>query len=141
MGAACDEASVLHHMNGAGVADGGETVGDDDGGATLHEMIEGLLDLRFGLAVECGGGLVEQEDGGVLEEGAGDRDPLALAAGEAAAILADLGFVTLGLLKDEIMGVGGAGGGLDFLLGRIRAGEKDVVAECIREQEGILTDE
>ena len=32
-------------MDGVGVADGGETVGDDDGGATFHEVIKGELDL------------------------------------------------------------------------------------------------
>lgn len=62
MGAAGDEASVLHDVDGAGVADGRKTVGDDNGGASLHELIEGLLDLLFRLSVEGGGGLVEQED-------------------------------------------------------------------------------
>ena len=31
-------------MDGGGVADSGEAVGDDDGSAALHEAVEGLLD-------------------------------------------------------------------------------------------------
>jgi hypothetical protein len=48
----------LHDMDHGGVADGGEAVGDDDGGAALHEAVEGLLDVLFGFAVEGGGGFV-----------------------------------------------------------------------------------
>ena len=57
-------------------------MGDDDTGAVFHEASEGVLDEFFRLGVEGGGGFVEDEDGGVFEDGAGDGDALALAAGE-----------------------------------------------------------
>ena len=52
-----------------GVEDGGEAVGDDDGGAVAEDVAEGVLDERLGLRVEGGGGLVEDEDLWVLEDG------------------------------------------------------------------------
>ncbi len=53
-----DEVSILHDVDHGGVADGGEAVGDDDGGAALHEAVEGLLDVLLGLAIEGRGGFV-----------------------------------------------------------------------------------
>ena len=44
--------------------------------------------LGLGLGVESGGGFVEEEDGGVADEGAGDGDALSLAHGEGGAALA-----------------------------------------------------
>ena len=54
-----------------------------------HEHVERVLHEAFALAVERAGGLVEDEDGRVFQDGAGDGDALALAAGEFHAALAD----------------------------------------------------
>src|SRR3546814_6043613 len=70
--------------------------------------------MALRLAVEGGGRLVEQQDGGVLQHGAGDGDALALTAGEVAAARADLGVVAAGEGGDEIMGAGHAGGLFDL---------------------------
>jgi len=64
-------------------------VGHDERRAPLHEQLQGSLDAALRLGVEGRGGLVEDQDGGVLEEGARDRDPLALTAGQTCAALAD----------------------------------------------------
>ncbi len=97
MRAAGDEAAIFHDVDFCRISNGGETVGDDDGGASLHEAVEGELDLLLRLAVEGGGGLVEQEDGCVFEERTGDGNPLALATRETAAVFADLGVVAVWL--------------------------------------------
>ena len=78
-------------------------MGDDHGGASLHQPLQGVLNLALVFRVERGGRLVEQEDRRVLQEGAGDGDPLALAAGEPRARLADGGVVALGQVKDELV--------------------------------------
>ena len=63
-----------------GVADGGEPMGDGDGGPVFDQGIERLLDLALGGGVQRRGRLVEQQDGRVLEQRPRDRQPLALAA-------------------------------------------------------------
>ena len=62
----------------------------------LHQPLDGLLDRRLGLGVDARRGLVEDQDPRVLEDGARDRDALALAAGETLAALADEGVVASG---------------------------------------------
>ena len=66
-------------MAGA-VAEGGEVrvVGDDDDGLAtgVAEAEEEGVDFPLGHAVEVAGGLVREEDGGVVDEGAGDGDAL-----------------------------------------------------------------
>ncbi len=58
-------------------------VGDhDDGVAMGVEGIEQGHDLKAGLGVEVAGGLVREDDGWTVDEGAGDGYALTLAAGE-----------------------------------------------------------
>lgn len=53
-------------------------MGDRNDGAALHERLQGLLDEPLRDAVEIAGGLVENEEIGILEQGAGNRDALSL---------------------------------------------------------------
>src|SRR5262249_6238873 len=73
-----------------GVLDRREAVRDRDGRAALHQVLEGVHDDLLRLRVERRRGLVEDEDGGVTDDRAGDPDPLALTARERRAALADL---------------------------------------------------
>ena len=51
-----DDAGAFKDGDGVCFADGGEAMGDDDGGFALHELFEGLLDELFCLGVDCAGG-------------------------------------------------------------------------------------
>lgn len=75
-----DDASVSDDVDAVGVLDGGESVGNDQGGAILHEFFEGGLNPPFRFGIQGRGGFVQNEDGGISEQGAGDGDALALAA-------------------------------------------------------------
>ena len=66
-------------------------MGDHQGGAAGPHLAQGGLDRRLGGAVERAGGLVEHQQARIGQQGAGEADPLALAAGELQAALADLG--------------------------------------------------
>ena len=122
-------------------AEGGEAVGDADDGAVFGEVVDGFLDFGLGLGIERGGGFVEDEDGGVADEGAGDGDALALAAGEALAAFAEGGVVALREGLDEVVGVGFAGGGDDFLARGADFAEGDVFGDGGVEEEDVLADE
>ena len=64
-----------------------------------HEFVQRRLDEPLGLGVERAGGLVEDQDRGVAEDGAGDGESLALAAGEVRAAFADDGVVAVRLAR------------------------------------------
>ena len=65
-------------------------VGDHDDEAVFGHFLQQLHDLDAGLAVQCAGGLVGQQDVRVVDEGAGDGHPLHLAAGHLGGVLVQL---------------------------------------------------
>ena len=71
MRALLDYASVVHYEDEVGVADCGEPVGDDEVGSTRHQGVHGPLDQHLCSRVHAACGLVEDEDRGVGEHGAG----------------------------------------------------------------------
>jgi len=82
------------------MAHGGEAMGDDQAGAAFHQAFERFVDKSLALGIERGSGLVQQEDAWIGENGAGDGDALALAAGELGAARADHRVVALGQRGD-----------------------------------------
>ena len=75
--------SVFKQQDGVGDVDEVGVVGGDQGGHALglHDGSEQAHDLLGGLGVELAGGLVGEQQLGASGQGAGDRDPLLLAAG------------------------------------------------------------
>src|SRR3954453_1706656 len=68
VGAALDDLAVLEHENLVRAANRGETMGDYERGAPFSQRAQAVLDERFALAVETGGGLVENEDARIGED-------------------------------------------------------------------------
>ena len=81
------------------------------------------------------------EDPRVGEDRAGDRDPLALAARERQAALADQRVVAVGERLDELVGLRELGRPLDLLARGVGARVGDVVVDRGREQERIVGDD
>ena len=77
-------------------------MGDDEHGAAGHEPVEGVGDGGLAGLVLVRGGLVEHEQRCVAQEGPGDGDALALAAGEARAGLPHGRLEALGQALDEL---------------------------------------
>jgi len=48
-------------------------MGDRDRGAGRNHLLQGALDLAFDVGVKSAGGLVQDQDPGILEDGAGQR--------------------------------------------------------------------
>ena len=80
------------------LADRGEAVGDHDRGATRQQAAQALLDAGLGVQVHIGGGLVEDQDAGVGDQGTREGEQLALTGRELGAALADLCLVAVGQL-------------------------------------------
>ena len=113
MGAEFDNASLVQDGDGVGVADGGNAVGDEDGGASAHDFAQVVEDFVFGVGVDAGEGVVENQNARAAQQGAGDGRALLLASGERDAALADRGVVAFGEAFDVVGDVGGFGGGFD----------------------------
>lgn len=107
----------------------------------LHQALDGLHHVGLGLRVQRARRLVEQEQRRVLEERAREREPLALAARQGEAALADDGLVALRQAQHELVGAGRAGGGLDVGEGGLGAAVGDVLADRGGEEDGLLQDD
>ena len=110
----------------------------DQRGAPDHQPIQRLLDHRLVLCVDRGQRLVQHQDRRVAQQRPGDGDALALAAREARAAFADHGLIAIGQRFDEVMRVGGAGGGDKLGLVGVGAAETQVVLDRAVEQVGVL---
>ena len=85
--------------------DSGQPVGDDYGRAIGHDIVQRALDAVFRFIVQGRRGLIENQYRCVLENGTGDGYALALAAAEAAAIIAQHRLEPSGQSLDEVPGV------------------------------------
>ena len=65
-------------------------MGDHDDETVFGHLFQKVHDLDRGLRVESAGGLVRQDDVGVVDQGPGDGDALHLTAGELVRLLVDL---------------------------------------------------
>ena len=141
MSATFADRPIIKHGDGIGPANGGKTVSDYENSAAGHEIVQSILNEQFRFGVELGSRFVQNEDGSVLQQGAGNREALALAAGKALAAIADQGPITVRHLHDEIMREGGLSGGNDFFLGYGRAAITQVVPNRVIEEDGFLRDD
>lgn len=88
--------ALIKHIYNISVLNRAQTVRNSDCSATLRSHVQRGLYDALGCGIECRGSFVEEEDFGVAEEGAGDGDALALAAGEEGAFCADEGVEGVG---------------------------------------------
>ena len=58
VGASFSNAAVRDYQDFIRIADGGEAVGNGDGGAVLGQDLQALLDPAFALIVQGAGGLI-----------------------------------------------------------------------------------
>lgn len=125
-----DDAALVEDVDDVGALDSAEAVGDGNGGAALGRLVQGGLDDVLGLGVEGRRGLVQEQDLGVADQGAGDGDALLLAAREQRALAAHDRVEAVGQRHDELVDVG--------LLARVLNG---LVADLVRRaQQNVLLD-
>ncbi len=138
MRAALDDPTVVDHQDLIRVADGAQAVRDHEARPALHEAKHGLLDVQLRARVHAAGGLVQDEDGGIRQDGAGDGQELPLALAQASAFLGEHRVVAVVEPEDEGLRVRGARRRHDL---GVRGGEPavaDVLPDRLGEEVGIL---
>src|ERR1700757_3112405 len=93
----------MQHGDAVGIAHGGDAVRDEDSGAAAHHVPQMIENLVFGVSVDAGECVVEDQNLGIADEGAGNGGALLLSARERDAAFSDHGVVAFG----EGLDVGG----------------------------------
>ena len=132
---------AIQHDDLIGLCHRRETMGNDDRGAVLHQAVERLLNDGLTLRVHVRGGLIEDQDRRIFQDGAGYCETLPLPSRQLLTPLADDGVVAGGEVEDEVVGVGGSGGGFDLFARGIRLAQQQVLGDGAVEQVGILRDQ
>ena len=126
------------HGDLVGVFDGAQPVGHDDAGAAPAQLCKGLLDVHFGFVVQGAGGLVQDQDGRVLQEHPGNGDPLPLAPGQLYPPFAHVGIIALFQGHDVVVDVGLFRRLYDLPVGGLQIPVGDVLPDGAGKQEHIL---
>src|SRR5258708_18614103 len=128
MGAVPNDVATIKNNNGIGVANSRKTVGDDKGGATFHQTLQGFFDQSFGLGVQAGGSFVQNQDAWIAVKRTGDGDTLALATRESRSVLPQHGVIPIGQIGNEFFDIGVTDDLLEVLGIEFRRTKGDIVA-------------
>ena len=79
--AGLNDAPLVNNQDLIGVANGIEPVGNDQQGLAPAQLGDGLLDVALVVGVHAGSGLIQNHDGSILQNAAGNGDSLPLSAG------------------------------------------------------------
>ena len=93
--------AVVDDENAIGVLDRRQPVGDDQRSAIFQELVERLLNQRFGLGIHRARRFIENEYLRIESQGPGERQELALALGYGRAALLDFFLETMRQLVDK----------------------------------------
>ena len=124
-----DDVPILHDQNDISLTDGGQSVGNDEGGASFHHAVKGLLNLDLGTGIDGRSRLIQNQHGGKTQHDTGDTQQLLLTLGQAGTVLSDKGVVALRQAADKAVGVSCLGRCDDFLLGGVGLAHDDIVPD------------
>ena len=136
VGSFFDDLAAVEDNDAVAVLDRREPVGDDDAGAVQPR--EGVCNLFLRLVVEGAGGLVEKQYLRLGRNGAGDHEPLALPAGNAALPFAQKGVHPHGHGADVLRDPGLFRRLPGVVYGELRRGDGDVGENIPVEQAAVL---
>mmetsp|Transcript_100078 Transcript_100078/g.169003 ORF Transcript_100078/g.169003 Transcript_100078/m.169003 type:complete len:813 (+) Transcript_100078:1867-4305(+) len=117
----------LNEADAVTVLDRHQPMRDGQHRAALHHVVQCLLHDHLALAVQGACGLVQQQDLGVFDDGAGDGDPLLLATAQLPPGLAHLCVVAVWKVADDVMDECLFAGLNDLVLRRCRVGPLDIL--------------
>src|SRR5215469_6509797 len=138
MGAVLSQAAAVDRDEAVAMPHGRQPMRNDEDGAALGKSRHVLLDDPLALIVERTRRLVEDQDARVGNDRARNGETLALTARQAGAALAHNGVVTIGELKDQIMGTGHLCGSDDPFDRHRAVRQRNIVADRAIEQDALL---
>ena len=87
--------TTTDHNNTVSIVDGGEAVGNDNGGATFPGLVQSFLDYLLTLRVQGRGGFIEEKDLGVTDQSPSNGNSLLLSSTQLGALGSNIGIVAL----------------------------------------------
>src|ERR1700758_3622635 len=130
--------AALENQYRVGVYQYGETVRDDNDSAAFGDPQQIGIDDRLAFGVERARRLIEDQDARITDQRAGDRQSLALTAGQIGGALLDSSFIAARQMFNELLGAGQTRSVDNFLKGRVRLCCSDRLADRAAEEEVIL---
>ena len=141
MPAAFDYMTLVEDEDAVGADHARQPVREDQGRASCRQAVNRLLDHRLVFRVHRGERFVENEDRRIPQQRPGDRQALALAAGQQDAPLADHRVITVRQQRDELVRIGVARRRLDLVPRGVGLAEPQIVFDRAVEQIGVLVDD
>ena len=120
MGAFFNDSGTVENHDLVGIPYGTQTVCHRNRGPLLHQPLKCILHAAFRLGVERRRRLVENKDGGILQDRPRDAQALALTAAQEYAAVADAGVVALFLFEYEIPRISDGRSGVHIIAPRTR---------------------
>ena len=99
MRTALDDPPALEHVDAVGGDDICKSVGDQNNGPCLRELMDNPPDQLLALHIYVGGGFVKYIHRRIMQQSPCEREPLALTAGQVASVLGDIGVKILLFIK------------------------------------------
>src|SRR5690606_9937153 len=81
MGPAFDDTAIFDHENIISTAYGRETMGNDNGRTSFHQLFKGLLHQTLRFRIQSCGGLIQYQYGRILQQSPRNGNSLPLTAG------------------------------------------------------------
>ncbi len=138
VGADVDQAPGVEHRDAISQLQSGSTVGDQQRRPATHDLSQRGMDLGLDPDVNRGRRVVQDQDGRVGQQGASQRDPLTLPAGEGEPLLTDDRVVAVREIADEAVRPGCPGRGHNRGVSRVRTSVADVGTNRVGEQKTVL---
>ena len=136
-----DDPPVFHDEHSVGDSDGGEAMSNDDRRAIGQQGLEAVLNEPLAGNIERCRRLIENQNTRVGDERAAERHQLTLPRGQSASALVNVGVVTVGKRRNEVVRTDRARCRDHVVVSCVWLAQTNVVGDTSREEIGLLSDE
>src|SRR6266571_7051581 len=141
MRAAFHDAAIAQNNNLIGIADRGNTMGDQQRGPLLHQFFESSEDALLGIGINARESIVEDQDSRVAHQSPGQSRSLLLAAGKCDSSFADQRGISPGEARNFRGYAGRFSSFVDVFIGTVFHSESNVLAQWFAEEISVLRHE